>query len=78
MSSFSPSEDRRCLIIASSSGAKLGVLIKGGRALEVGAKITTVCFDKTVSSKALSSVVLPQELCVRQGLSIPPVCHRAR
>lgn len=35
------------VMVGTGVGASLGVLIKGGRALEVGSSITTVCFDKT-------------------------------
>ena len=35
------------VMVGTGVGASLGVLIKGGRALEVGSQIRTVCFDKT-------------------------------
>ena len=35
------------VMVGTGVGASLGVLIKGGRALEVGSQVRTVCFDKT-------------------------------
>ena len=35
------------VMVGTGVGARLGVLIKGGRALEAGAGVTDVCFDKT-------------------------------
>jgi Cu+-exporting ATPase len=54
------------VMVATGVGARLGVLIKGGEALESGSKVTAVVFDKT-GTITQGKPVVSELLCERGG-----------